>query len=164
MTGSSVSAISAHLAMACFDFETPPVLSCANTTAQFGGITALKDCDEEVEAMRQADRRQVIYKGLRDIGLPVFEPKGAFTTSSRISRCTGMKSSVKILRKNGAGKSCVVPGTAFGGNRAKALLIHISYVNQHETIEEALKRMGRLSKISQVILFLYCCQLLINFP
>lgn len=82
-------------------------IMCANTTAQFGGITALKDCDEEVEAMRQEydRRRQVIYKGLRDIGLPVFEPKG------RLLHLPGYPlhghEIFGILRKIGTGrKSC----------------------------------------------------------
>ncbi|WP_368315232.1 pyridoxal phosphate-dependent aminotransferase, partial [Megasphaera massiliensis] len=89
-------------------------IMCANTTAQFGGITALKDCDEEVEAMRQEydRRRQVIYKGLRDIGLPVFEPKGAFYIFPDI-RCTGMKSSEFCEKLVQEEKVAVVPGTAF---------------------------------------------------
>ena len=68
-------------------------IMCANTTAQVGGITALKECDDDVEAMRQEydRRRKVIYKGLCDMGLPVFEPKGAFYIFPDI-RCTGMTS------------------------------------------------------------------------
>lgn len=117
-------------------------IMCANTTAQFGGITALKDCDEEVEAMRQEydRRRQVIYKGLRDIGLPVFEPKGAFYIFPDI-RCTGMKSlefCEKLVQEE---KVAVVPGTAFGEQGEG--FVRISYATSMETIEEALKRMGR---------------------
>lgn len=115
---------------------------CANTTAQFGGITALKDCDEEVEAMRQEydRRRQVIYKGLRDIGLPVFEPKGAFYIFPDI-RCTGMKSSEFCEKLVQEEKVAVVPGTAFGEQGEG--FVRISYATSMETIQEALKRMGR---------------------
>jgi len=117
-------------------------IMCANTTAQFGGITALKDCDEEVEAMRQEydRRRQVIYKGLRDIGLPVFEPKGAFYIFPDI-RCTGMKSSEFCEKLVQEEKVAVVPGTAFGEQGEG--FVRISYATSMETIEEALKRMGR---------------------
>ena len=117
-------------------------IMCANTTAQFGGITALKDCDEEVEAMRQEydRRRQVIYKGLRDIGLPVFEPKGAFYIFQDI-RCTGMKSSEFCEKLVQEEKVAVVPGTAFGEQGEG--FVRISYATSMETIEEALKRMGR---------------------
>lgn len=117
-------------------------IMCANTTAQFGGITALKDCDEEVEAMRQEydRRRQVIYKGLRDIGLPVFEPKGAFYIFPDI-RCMGMKSSEFCEKLVQEEKVAVVPGTAFGEQGEG--FVRISYATSMETIQEALKRMGR---------------------
>ncbi|WP_296826201.1 pyridoxal phosphate-dependent aminotransferase [uncultured Megasphaera sp.] len=117
-------------------------IMCANTTAQFGGITALKDCDEEVEAMRQEydRRRQVIYKGLRDIGLPVFEPKGAFYIFPDI-RCTGMTSAEFCEKLVQEEKVAVVPGTAFGEQGEG--FVRISYATSMETIEEALKRMGR---------------------
>ena len=70
-------------------------IMCANTQAQVGGITALRECDEEVETMRQEydRRRKVIYQGLREMGLPVFEPKGAFYIFPDI-RVTGMTSAV----------------------------------------------------------------------
>ena len=47
-------------------------IMCANTQAQVGGITALRECDDEVEAMRQEydRRRKAIYRGLREMGLP----------------------------------------------------------------------------------------------
>lgn len=117
-------------------------IMCANTQAQVGGITALKDCDADVEAMRQEydKRRKVIYKGLCDMGLPVFEPKGAFYIFPNIT-CTGMTSEEFCAKLVQEEKVAVVPGTAFG--EAGEGHVRISYAASMETIEEALRRMAR---------------------
>ena len=118
------------------------MIMCANTQAQYGGITALRDCAADVESMRQEydARRKVIYKGLVDMGLPVFEPKGAFYIFPDIS-CTGMNSEEfceKLVKEE---KVAVVPGTAFGACGENH--VRISYAASMETIKEALKRMAR---------------------
>ena len=117
-------------------------IMCANTTAQVGGITALKECDDDVEAMRQEydRRRKVIYKGLCDMGLPVFEPKGAFYIFPDI-RCTGMTSAEFCEKLVQEEKVAVVPGTAFGAQGEG--FVRISYAASMDTIQEALKRMAR---------------------
>ncbi len=117
-------------------------IMCANTQAQIGGITALKNCDAEVEAMRREydRRRKVIYQGLRGMGLPVFEPKGAFYIFPDI-RCTGMTSGEFCEKLVQEEKVAVVPGSAFGDNGEG--FVRISYAASMETIEEALKRMAR---------------------
>lgn len=117
-------------------------IMCANTTAQVGGITALKECDDDVEAMRQEydRRRKVIYKGLCDMGLPVFEPKGAFYIFPDI-RCTGMTSAEFCEKLVQEEKVAVVPGTAFGDQGEG--FVRISYAASMDTIQEALKRMAR---------------------
>ena len=114
----------------------------ANTQAQYGGITALKSCAEDVEEMRRSydERRKVIYQGLRDTGLPVFEPKGAFYIFPDI-RCTGMSSSdfcEKLVQEE---KVAVVPGSAFGD--CGEGFVRISYASSMENIKESLIRMGR---------------------
>ncbi|KMO86530.1 aromatic amino acid aminotransferase [Megasphaera cerevisiae DSM 20462] len=120
-------------------------IMCANTQAQFGGITALKECDEEVQEMRQEydRRRKVIYKGLCDMGLPVFEPKGAFYIFPDI-RSTGMTSSEFCEKLVQEEEVAVVPGSAFGDNGEG--FVRISYAASMETIEEAIKRMARFVK------------------
>lgn len=120
-------------------------IMCANTQAQVGGIEALRECDEEVEAMRQEydRRRKVIYQGIRDMGLPVFEPKGAFYIFPDI-RSTGMSSAEFCEKLVQEEKVAVVPGSAFGENGEG--FIRISYAASMETIEEALKRMNRFVK------------------
>lgn len=120
-------------------------IMCANTQAQVGGITALCDCDDEVEAMRQEydRRRKAIYRGLREMGLPVFEPKGAFYIFPDI-RSTGMTSSEFCEKLVQEEKVAVVPGSAFGTHGEG--FIRISYAASMETIEEALRRMARFVK------------------
>ena len=120
-------------------------IMCANTQAQVGGITALRECDEEVETMRQEydRRRKVIYQGLREMGLPVFEPKGAFYIFPDI-RVTGMTSAVFCEKLVQEEKVAVVPGSAFGENGEG--FVRISYAASMETIEEALRRMARFVK------------------
>lgn len=120
-------------------------IMCANTQAQIGGITALRDCDDEVEAMRQEydRRRTVIYRGLKEMGLPVFEPKGAFYIFPDI-RATDMTSAEFCEKLVQEEKVAVVPGSAFGENGEG--FVRISYAASMETIEEALRRMARFVK------------------
>ena len=120
-------------------------IMCANTQAQVGGITALRECDAEVEEMRQEydRRRTVIYRGLKEMGLPVFEPKGAFYTFPDI-RATGMTSAEFCEKLVQEEKVAVVPGSAFGENGEG--FVRISYAASMETIEEALRRMARFVK------------------
>ena len=118
------------------------MIMCANTQAQYGGVVALRDCKAETEAMRQEydRRRKVIYKGLVDMGLPVFQPKGAFYIFPDIT-CTGMTSAQFCETLVKEEKVAVVPGSAFG--EAGEGYVRISYAASMETIEEALKRMAR---------------------
>ena len=52
----------------------------APTTSQYAAITALKDCDGEIERMRNEYnmRRRLVVKSFNDMGLSCFEPRGAF--------------------------------------------------------------------------------------
>ncbi len=115
---------------------------CASTTSQYGALEALRSCDDDVKAMydEYAARREMIYQGLSDMGLPVFKPKGAFYIFPDIS-CTGMDDETfcdRLLKEERVG---VVPGTCFGPQGKNH--IRISYAASRENIAEALKRMGR---------------------
>jgi aminotransferase len=115
---------------------------CASIMGQMAALEALKADDHEVDAMvRDYDRRRrVIVKGLRDIGLSCFEPKGAFYAFPSI-KVTGMTSeefAEKLLMEE---KVAVVPGTAFG--QCGEGYIRCCYATSLSEIEEALKRMGR---------------------
>jgi aminotransferase len=88
-------------------------------------------------------RRKIIVKGLKDIGLPCFEPRGAFYAFPSI-KATGMGSeefSERLLKEE---KVAVVPGSAFG--KCGEGYVRCCYATSLEDIEEALKRMGRFVK------------------
>jgi aminotransferase len=112
---------------------------------QMAAIEALKGGDEEVEAMvREYDqRRRVMVKGFRDIGLSCFEPKGAFYAfpSIKTTRLTSDEFAEKLLHQE---KVAVVPGTAFGKHGEG--YVRCCYAASLAEIEEALRRMGRFIK------------------
>jgi aminotransferase len=105
-------------------------------------IEALRNGDSEVEKMVQEynRRRRLMVKRLNEIGLPCFEPKGAFYAFPSI-KATGMNSeefAEKLLIEE---KVAVVPGTAFGP--CGEGFIRCCYATSVSDIEEALGRMDR---------------------
>ena len=52
----------------------------APTTSQYAAITALRQCDDQIEMMRDEynRRRRYVVKALNEMGLTCFEPRGAF--------------------------------------------------------------------------------------
>ena len=117
----------------------------APTPAQVAAIEALKTGDPDVEEMVEDydRRRKIIVKGLNDIGLKCFEPKGAFYAFPSITS-TGMTSeefSETLLKEE---KVAVVPGSAFG--QCGEGFVRCCYATSTADIEEALKRMGRFVK------------------
>ena len=117
----------------------------APTMAQVAAIEALKSGESSVLEMVEDynRRRMVIVKGLRDIGLSCFEPKGAFYAFPSIT-VTGMTSeefSEKLLIEE---KVAVVPGSAFG--ECGEGYVRCCYATSLAEIEEALMRMKRFVK------------------
>jgi aminotransferase len=117
-------------------------IMCAPTMAQVAAIEALKSGEDDVTAMVEDynRRRLVMVKGLNKIGLPCFEPKGAFYAFPSI-KGTGMTSeefAEKLLTEE---KVAVVPGDAFG--RCGEGYVRCCYATSLAEIEEALSRMGR---------------------
>ena len=120
-------------------------IMCAPTTAQLAAITALRDCDEDV-AMMTAEydrRRRLILGGLRDIGLEVFEPEGAFYIYPRIGGfgLSGEEFCERLLYEH---KCAIVPGIAFGKSGAEFARISYAYSVKH--INQALERMEAFIK------------------
>jgi aminotransferase len=115
---------------------------CAPTMAQMAAIEALRSGESEVEKMVQEynRRRRLMVKRLNEIGLPCFEPKGAFYAFPSI-KATGMNSedfAEKLLIEE---KVAVVPGTAFGP--CGEGFVRCCYATSLSDIEEALGRMDR---------------------
>ncbi|MDD4873515.1 MAG: aminotransferase class I/II-fold pyridoxal phosphate-dependent enzyme [Dehalococcoidales bacterium] len=115
-------------------------IMCAPTMAQIAAIEALKSGEDSVTEMVEDynHRRLVMVKGLRNIGLSCFEPKGAFYAFPSI-KSTGMKSEEFAERLLIEEKVAVVPGTAFG--KCGEGYIRCCYATSLKEIEEALERM-----------------------
>jgi len=120
-------------------------IMCAPTMGQVAALEALKSGDNSVNDMVEDynRRRRFMVSGLRKIGLPCFEPKGAFYAFPSI-KATGMTSeefAEKLLFEE---KVAVIPGTAFG--KCGEGYVRCCYATSMAEIEEALKRMGRFVK------------------
>lgn len=120
-------------------------LMCAPTTAQHAAIEALTNGDEDVASMR-ADydgRRRLIVKELNAMGLPCFEPEGAFYVFPSIQK-TGLTSEEFCHRLLQEKHVAVVPGTAFGESGEG--FVRISYCYSVGHITEALHRIKEFVK------------------
>ncbi len=112
------------------------------TTAQYAGITALREGLGEVEAMRDSynQRRRVLIKRLNEIGLPCYDAEGAFYAFPDI-RVSGLSSNEFCETLLEEEKVAIIPGVAFGD--CGEGFARISYAASMEHIEEALVRMER---------------------
>ncbi|MCR5559046.1 MAG: aminotransferase class I/II-fold pyridoxal phosphate-dependent enzyme [Schwartzia sp.] len=118
---------------------------CAPITAQIAAIEALRRGEKYMRKMvSEYDRRRgVIYRGFREIGLPCFEPKGAFYIFPDI-RGTGMTSeqfAEELLRTEHV---ALVPGSAFG--ECGEGYVRCSYATALGQIDEAIARIGNFVK------------------
>jgi aminotransferase len=111
------------------------------TTAQVAAVQAIQTGEEHVRSMvaEYDRRRRLIVAGLNELGLPTFEPRGAFYAFPAIS-ATGMDDETFAERLLQEERVAVVPGSAFGadGNHVRC-----SYATAYERIEEALERIRR---------------------
>lgn len=115
-------------------------IMCAPTTSQLAAIEALKNGDDDVKMMVASynDRRKLLVKGLRDMGIPCFEPEGAFYVFPNVG-VFGLSSEEFATRLLNEAHVAIVPGTAFGD--CGEGYARISYAYSVEHITEALKRM-----------------------
>lgn len=116
-------------------------IMCAPTTSQYAAIEALRNCDVEVEKMKNEynDRRKIMVDGFLAIGLECREPMGAFYAFPSI-KCTGLSSEEFCERLLFSKKVAIVPGTAFGESGEG--YVRASYCYSREHIKEAIKRIG----------------------
>lgn len=117
-------------------------IMCAPTTSQYAAVEALKNGDSDVEMMTDAydKRRKYLVHSLRRMGLPCFEPYGAFYVFPSIKKLnmTSDEFATKLLMEE---KVAVVPGTAFGACGEGYL--RISYAYSIENLKIALERIER---------------------
>lgn len=111
----------------------------APTTSQYAAITALRQCDDQIEMMRDEynRRRRYVVKALNDMGLTCFEPRGAFYVfpSIQISGLTSSEFCERLLREK---EVAIIPGSAFGASGEGYARISYAYSVDH--LQTAMKR------------------------
>ena len=117
----------------------------APTVSQYAAIDAIKNSDGDIEMMRESydQRRRYLMAAFREMGLPCFEPFGAFYVFPDISEF-GMTSEEFCTKFLEAEKVAVVPGSAFGDCGDK--YVRISYAYSLDELREAMKRLARFVK------------------
>lgn len=124
-------------------------IMCAPTTSQYAAVEAMKNGDEDVAQMREAynQRRRFLMHAFQEMGLPCFEPYGAFYVFPCIKEF-GMTSDEFATRFLEEEKVAVVPGTAFGD--CGEGFLRISYAYSLENLKVAIGRLadfvGRLKQ------------------
>ncbi len=120
----------------------------APTTSQYAAIVALRECDNEIERMRDEYnmRRRLCVKGFNDMGLACFVPKGAFYVFPSV-QSTGLTSQEFCTRLLQEKEVAAVPGDAFGASGEG--YIRISYAYSVEHLKEALQRIGAFVRALQ---------------
>lgn len=117
-------------------------IMCAPTTSQYAAVEALRNGDEDVREMCTAynQRRRYLMNAFQEMGLPCFEPFGAFYMFPCIREfgLTSDEFAVRLLEEE---KVATVPGTAFGDSGEGYL--RISYAYSLDRLKEALGRMAR---------------------
>ena len=120
-------------------------IMCAPTTSQYAAVEALKNGDNDVAQMREAynQRRRFLMHAFKEIGLPCFEPFGAFYVFPCIKEfgMTSEEFAMKLLEEEHV---AVVPGTAFGD--CGEGFLRISYAYSIDDLKVALERLGRFVK------------------
>ncbi len=121
------------------------IIMSAPTMGQAAALEGLLHAESDVrEMVREYDqRRQVIVSGFRAIGLPTFEPRGAFYAFPDI-RPTGLSSDEFAERLLTEEHVAVIPGNAFGESGAG--FVRACYATSMAQIEEALTRIERFVK------------------
>ncbi|MBR7927498.1 aminotransferase class I/II-fold pyridoxal phosphate-dependent enzyme [Aerococcaceae bacterium zg-ZUI334] len=111
----------------------------APTMSQYAGLEALKSGEQDVEEMRESynQRRRFLLSELDRLGIPCFEPLGAFYIFPNISQF-GMTSEEFATRLIMEKRVAVVPGTAFG--KSGEGFVRISYAYSINELKAAIER------------------------
>jgi aminotransferase len=117
-------------------------IMCASTMSQMAALEALEHGEDDVRAMVASydERRKLMVAGFNAVGLPTYEPHGAFYTFPSIAR-TGMSSDTFAEKLLFEEHVAVVPGSAFGA--AGEGFVRCAYCTARDKIEEAVTRIGR---------------------
>ena len=118
-------------------------ITCASSFVQDAAVTALRDCADDVEAMRREYERRKNYmvKALNEIdGISCNNPQGAFYIFVNIKSLgkTSMEVAEYLLEH---AKIALVPGSAFGS--AGEGYLRISYACSYEDLQKAAARIAK---------------------
>lgn len=104
------------------------------TVSQYAAIAAMEKCGSDVKHMvEEYDmRRRLVVKEFNDMGLPCFEPEGAFYVFPCI-KSTGMASMEFCEKLINEKKIAVVPGSAFGASGEGYVRVSYAYSIAHLT-------------------------------
>ncbi|MDK2982490.1 MAG: aminotransferase [Chloroflexota bacterium] len=121
------------------------VIMTAPTMAQFAALEGLTCCEDFVQDMvKEYDRRRkLVTEGFNYIGLPTFEPRGAFYAFPKVD-VTGMDDETFANRLLTEKQVAVVPGSAFGPGGEG--FVRCSYATAYDQLEEALDRIHQFVK------------------
>ena len=115
-------------------------IMCAPTTSQYAAVEALRNGDDDVAEMREAynQRRRYLLHAFQEMGLPCFEPFGAFYVFPCIKEfgLTSDEFATRFLKEE---KVAVVPGTAFGD--CGEGFLRISYAYSLDNLKIAMKKL-----------------------
>ncbi|MBD3920098.1 aminotransferase class I/II-fold pyridoxal phosphate-dependent enzyme [Paenibacillus sp. PR3] len=115
---------------------------CAPIMGQVAALEALTNGMEEMERMIESynQRRRLVVKGFREIGLECHEPQGAFYAFPSV-KSTGLSSEVFAERLLTEGNVAAVPGNVFGlGGEGH---LRCSYATSVAQLNEAIERIGK---------------------
>lgn len=114
------------------------IQACANSVAQKAAYVAVTGPKDSVNAMREEfrKRRDVLVKGLNELGMECALPRGAFYAFPKVSN------SAEVASKLISNDIIVVPGTAFGSEGDG--YIRISYAASMKDIEKSLRVMEKV--------------------
>ncbi len=121
------------------------IIMSAPTMGQVAALEGLLHAEADVQEMIRSydQRRQVIVAGFNQIGLPTFEPRGAFYAFPDIRRA-GFSSEEFCERLLKEEHVAIVPGTAFGA--CGEGFARTCYAASMANIDEALTRIERFVK------------------
>lgn len=112
-------------------------VSCAASVSQYGALTGLRECLDDVKNMRKEfqKRRDYVFNRLKSMGLEVVLPMGAFYIFPSIKKF-GLSSEEFCERLLNEKKVACVPGSAFGTGGEGYM--RISYCYSFEELEKGL--------------------------
>ena len=117
-------------------------IMCAPTVSQYAAVEALKNGDKDIEMMRESynQRRRFLLSSFKEMGIPCFEPFGAFYVFPCIKKfnMTSEEFAMKFLDEENV---AVIPGTAFGDSGEGFL--RISYAYSIEKLKVAMEKMAK---------------------